>query len=148
MLEPARYFGVRYDAAKSRGHVESYFLKANDPSKRRALWLKATIYAGDRPQSRAVAEAWAIAFDAEKGHVAVKSVVPYERARFSRDAIDVELDGCVLTPNSTHGGIATAERRIEWDLGLTATGAPLVHFPRAWMYEAPFPSSKLVSPLP
>ena len=34
------YVGVRYDEhARAHGHVESYFLKANDPASRRALWI-------------------------------------------------------------------------------------------------------------
>ncbi len=52
---------VRFEPG-SRGHVESYFFKLNDPAGNRALWLKATILArldGSPP----VAEAWAIAFE-------------------------------------------------------------------------------------
>jgi hypothetical protein len=47
--------GVRFGGARDRaaregrgrgqGHVESYFLKANDPHSPRAVWLKTTIYA-------------------------------------------------------------------------------------------------------
>jgi len=32
---------TRFDPASARGHVESHFLKLNDPAGRRALWLKA-----------------------------------------------------------------------------------------------------------
>ena len=45
-------------------HVESYFLRANDPARPRALWVKATVL---QPLSGpAVAEAWFIFFDGEQ----------------------------------------------------------------------------------
>ena len=146
----ATYLGVRYPGrAAQHGHVESYFVKANDPKSRRALWLKSTIYASDRDPRAAVAEAWAIAFDGDAhGHVAVKSTVPFERARFGRRGLDVEVDACVLTKASARGALETAERKVEWDLRFESRGAPLIHFPRASMYEGPFPTSKLVSPMP
>jgi hypothetical protein len=143
--------GVRY-AADGKGHVESYFLKANDPHSRRAIWLKTTIYASGRGTiggpCHAVAEAWAIAFDAERGHVAVKSSVPFDRARFDPRTLDIEVDGVVLRGHETRGAIETGGRRVEWDLALTSDGIPLVHFPHPWMYEGKFPSTKIVSPFP
>jgi len=55
----------------AKGHLESTFVKLNDPSGKRALWVKATIFAptertsGGPPheRGRTVAESWAIAFD-------------------------------------------------------------------------------------
>ena len=72
------------------GHVESYFWRANDPERPRAIWLKATILA---PLSGpAVAERWMIYFDGDTNtHVAKKDTIPFERARFAEDAL--ELDG-------------------------------------------------------
>lgn len=143
-----RYAGVRYRRDARHGHVESYFVKANDPGGRRALWLKATIYAGDRDPSRAVAEAWAIAFDQEEGHVAVKTGVPFAAARFSESEFDVAIDGCTFAERSTRGRVVTGERSVTWDLGLSTIGGPFRHFPLRWMYEAKVPSSKLVSLAP
>jgi len=143
-----RYAGVRYRKGAPHGHVESYFLKANDPDGGRAIWLKATIYASDRDPSRAVAEAWAVAFDRNEGHVAVKTWVPYESARFSTDALDVEIDGATFTERRWQGRVATGERTIAYDLAISDGRAPLVHLPFAWMYETSFPSSKIVSLVP
>jgi hypothetical protein len=144
--------GVRYAPSSPRGHVESYFLKANDPHSRRAIWLKTTIYAAPRAAdgtpSHALAEAWAIAFDGERGHVSVKSSIPFEAARFDRSALDVDVGGVTMNPHESHGTIESGGRAIAWKLALESDGMPLVHFPHAWMYEAKFPSSKLVSPYP
>ena len=73
--------GIRYESARARqGHVESWFLKANDPQSRRAVWLKWTVWAGDRAPTAAIAEAWAVAFSAKSGHVAAKMAVPFGEA--------------------------------------------------------------------
>jgi hypothetical protein len=142
------YAGVRYLPYASNGHVESYFLKANDPNGTRALWLKATIHASDRDPSHAVAEAWAIAFDKVEGHVAAKAGVPYESARFSTDELDVEIDGSTFTGRRWKGRVATGERSIAYDLVISGGGEPLVHLPFAWMYEPSPPSSKIVALVP
>jgi hypothetical protein len=109
---------TRYDPAKldpAKGHLESTFIKLNDPSAPRALWVKLTIFAPTARTSggpayergRTVAEAWAIAFDhtapedADAGppsyrdgparksaaprHVAVKQTIPVEDAHLARE---------------------------------------------------------------
>jgi hypothetical protein len=144
----ADYAGVRYLSGAPHGHVESYFLKANDLEGRRAIWLKATVYASDREPSRAVAEAWAIAFDRDAGNVAVKTGVPYDAARFSRVDLDAEIDGSTFTRSRWKGSVATGEREVAWDVAVSRAQEPLVHFPLRSMYDAPFPSSKLVSLVP
>ena len=143
--------GARY-APGTGGHVESYFLKANDPNARRAIWLKTTIYASGRANgagaAHAVAEAWAIAFDGDRGHVAVKMSLPFERASFDPRGLDVNVGGVVLRPHETHGAIDAGGRKVAWDLSLASDGLPFVPYPHAWMYEGKLPSTKTVSPFP
>ena len=137
---------VRYDPKLRKGHVESYFLKLNDPEGRRALWLKATILASHaRPVE---AEVWAIAFDREEGHAAVKEVVPFEEAAFSKEGFDVKVAGVHFEEGHIVGSIARGDELIEWDLHFDATGAPMVPLAYDWMYTGPFPSSKFVTPHP
>jgi hypothetical protein len=148
--------GVRYDARAAaarasggHGHLESWFLKANDPRGRRAVWLKWTIWAGTRAPGSAVAEAWAVAFGtARAGHVATKTTVPFEAARFSRDGIDATVDGCTLTRESARGRVESGGRVIAYDLRVEPIGSPLVHFPARWMYERALPKQKILSPVP
>lgn len=136
------------------GHVESWFLKANEPGGRRALWLKATVFA--RPQSAdrshapvpPVAEAWAIAFDRERGHVATKTTVPFSTARFAHGTLDVTVDGCELSLGHARGALATGGRKMAWDLSVgPERSAPIVHLPSPTLYATAFPSSKAVTPL-
>lgn len=140
--------GVRYDARAGTAHVESWFLKANDPRGRRAVWLKWTIWAGARAPASAVAEAWAVAFGTARGHVATKTTVPFEAARFSREGIDATIDGCTLTRESARGRVESGGRAIAYELRVEPIGPALVHYPSRWMYERPFPKQKIVSPVP
>jgi len=136
------YDGLRFDPA-SNGHVESYFLKINDPKGERALWVKATILARSSMVAEPVAESWAIAFERGKPPVARKSTVPFSRARFSRGAIDLELPGLSMTSSRVIG----KHEGLSFDLGIEDRSAPLFHYmPR--FYEGRFPSSKLMSPMP
>jgi hypothetical protein len=95
-----------------------------------------------------MAEAWAVAFDRSRGHVATKTSVPLESARFARGTLDVAIDGCELSLGRARGGIASGTRRVDWDLAVGPERAsPILHLPRHALYEAPFPASKLVTPL-
>jgi len=136
------YDGLRFDPA-SNGHVESYFLKINDPKGERALWVKATILARSSMVAEPVAESWAIAFERGKPPIARKSTVPFSRARFSRGAIDLELPSLSMTSSRVIG----KHEGLSFDLGIEDRSAPLFHYmPR--FYEGRFPSSKLMSPMP
>src|SRR5262249_27407600 len=117
MSEGTDWNAVRFDPKARRGHAESYFLKANDPSGDRALWLKATIFAAATEPGRAVAEGWAIAFDRRGGtakHVAVKHTVPFDDASFADHGLAIRwrarpssgadsTEGVEILPGSTRG---------------------------------------------
>lgn len=137
---------TRFEPSTRGGHVESFFLKLNDPEGRRALWIKATILA--RVHGAPVAEAWAIAFDRAGDHVGAKAVVPFGEAYFSRDRLDVRVAELALSAGKIEGSVTSGGRRIDLALTFTTTSAPLVLFPSLRMYEGPLPSSKLVTPYP
>jgi Tocopherol cyclase len=146
----ANLLDLRY---RGGGHVESWFLKANEPGGRRAIWLKNTVFArpdkgGKDAPIPPMAEAWAIVFDRERGHVATKTSIPLDRARFARGSLDVEVDGCELSLGRARGAIAGGTRRLAWDLSVGPERAsPILHLPRASLYEGRFPATKLVTPL-
>ncbi len=146
-----------------KGHLESTFLKLNDPSSPRALWVKLTVFAPTARTSggpayergRTVAETWAIAFDrvgsdaSGSTHVAVKQTVPVEEAKlspgrpFALEVAGVRFDGKRLEGEVVHG-----DATIRFKLVLTPRDeTPFVPFPHASLYRGPFPKSKLVSPI-
>src|SRR5258706_12250433 len=106
---------TRFDPASARGHVESHFLKLNDPAGRRALWLKATIL--KRVGKPPLAEAWAVTFDRELGHAAAKQVVPWESASFAREGLAIRVADVSIGPASTRGALAADGGGIGWDRG-------------------------------
>jgi len=143
--------GVRYDETARHGHVESYFLKANDPAGDRALWVRATFYAPipvpGEPRC-AVAETWAVAFDRTHGHVAAKSGLAYERAEFSASDLGITIDGASYSRTAWRGQVATGDRKVGWDLSIVSIAPALHHLPQAWMYGAQVPGAKLLSITP
>ncbi|MEZ4308254.1 MAG: hypothetical protein R3F14_09445 [Polyangiaceae bacterium] len=136
--------------------MESYFLKANEPGGERALWLRATLFSRASEAGGAVAEGWAIAFGAADGRSTSRSS---RRCRFgglrSRAAgsgcrADEPSEGAVLSlqEGRSKGLIARASTRIAWDLRYEPTRPAFELLPYSWMYGAPFPKSKLVTPAP
>jgi hypothetical protein len=146
---------VRYDPRAPRDHVESYFLKANDPEGTRAVWLRATIFSRASEPGATVAEGWAIAFDrrgGERRNLALKSTLPISRATFDRTRLGVAWSepesAFSLTSGATRGHLTRGPSRIGWELSYDPGGPPLEPLPYSWMYTAPFPKSKLVTPVP
>lgn len=143
---------VRFDPARPPDeHVESYFFKLNDPTGRRALWLKATILA--RRGLPAVAEAWAIAFDRERGHRAAKWVRPIgpawtDEVRFGTAGLDVRVGPARFLSERLEGTLQSAGGELRWGLSYEPGQGPLVPFPFESLYTGGFPRSKLVSPSP
>jgi hypothetical protein len=171
----ARFDPERIDPRK--GHVESTFIKLNDPHAPRALWVKMTVFSptertsGGPPHERGrpVAEAWAIAFDRtadespppsyrEPGaplrtgrarHVAAKQTVPIEQAILTRARpFRLAVAGVSFDGRRLSGEVVHGNARIAFDLELTPRDlAPFVPFPLPAMYRGAFPKSKLVSPI-
>lgn len=140
---------VRYDPARPAGHVESYFIKANSPDGNRALWIKATIFASRTRPHQAVAEAWAVYFERDGQHVAVKQSIPFADAVFSRESLHIEIsDWMRLDPERAHGAIAYGDHKIDFDLRMSGDEPALTLLPTGVMYTGPFPKSKLVTPRP
>jgi hypothetical protein len=142
------YAGARYTPESLHGHVESWFVKANDPSQDRAIWLKWTILAPARAPHVAICETWGIAFSRGGPNVAVKSSFPFSRAKLARTDLDVDVDGTRLDPSGARGAIASGGRRIAFDLAFEVRGGPFFFLPRPWMYQRRFPTSKGSSPIP
>jgi hypothetical protein len=111
-----------------------------------------------QPERAPAAEVWAIAFDRERGHLAIKSTVPLVEvpsARFAiaiaiaRGALDVAVDGCRLTLDRATGALASGRGSIRWDLAIgPPLAAPVQHLAERVLYrDAIPPRTKLVTPL-
>ncbi len=144
---------LRYEGRP--GHVESWFWRANDPDRPRALWLKVTILA---PLSGpALAESWFVWFDGEKrrllGH---RTTVPFSEASFGAGAeprllaagFDIETSPI----GRARGALRASFGEAAFDLSVAPERSPIAE-PLALLRgkalrEGPFPRSKLLTPLP
>lgn len=139
---------VKYVDGNPEGHVESYFLKANDPTGPRAVWIKFTVFAPRGRPDQAAAEAWAIVFDGEtKKHVVVKESHPVATAELGRDRVLFRTGRASLEHGRTRGTVEGDGHEVEWDLAFTTDAPPLHHLPAEWLYGAPLPA-KLLTPHP
>ncbi len=139
-------YAVRWDPNDRGGHVESFFLKANDPDGDRAVWIKFTIYSpiGGVPT---VGEVWAILFDGDGEHVAAKETYPISEMRLGPGDVGLALSDCSLEPGHTTGVLrAPDSTELRWDLRYDSSVNPLYPLPMEWMYTAPFPKFKTLSP--
>ncbi len=139
---------ARWLPGQREGHYESFFQRANHPTRPLAFWIRYTLFSPAGDPARGVGELWAIYFDGETGeHVAVKREVPIARASFDRARFAVRVDDATLGPAALRGAVAQAPHRIAWDLRYRGTEAPLLLFPAA-LYEARLPRAKSLVGVP
>ncbi len=143
--DPQNLHFTRYRPGQTEGHYESFFLRANHPSRPFAFWIRYTIFSPkDRPE-KAIGELWAVYFDGEQAnHTAAKKEVPIDQCRFSNHALEVYIGGAVLNENSLKGGI---DSTISWELDYSGERDPVYDFP-AGFYHGAFPKAKALVSLP
>jgi hypothetical protein len=114
---------------RNPGRYESHYLRAVDPARPRGAWIRHTTH--QRPGEAATGALWCTVWDAEAGP-------PY--------VVKQSLPGPPPAPFTARA--EALGRAAAWDLAAAGEGPPLRHLPRAWMYRAPLPRTKLTSPLP
>lgn len=139
------------------GHVESYFVRANHPTRPLAVWLKATVFAPLK--GPAVAESWFIWFDGERGTTfAHKQTQPFSAAAFTGDgAKELAIQAAGLSfqlraQGSARGTVTspegTARLELSWTRDESPLGQPLSILPWRVLRSGPFPKAKLLTPFP
>lgn len=138
---------AEYRPGDASGHYESWYLRANHPSRPLAFWIRYTIFApaGDsvRP-GEAVGQLWAVLFDGESGrHTVAQCDMPMNQCVFSAEAFDVRVGAPTLGPDGAHGSVG----EISWELGYSGTSEPLLLLEPA-RYRSRLPKAKTLVPLP
>jgi hypothetical protein len=133
-------------------HVESWFVRTNDPAGPRALWLKATVLV--RADGTSVAEAWCSVFDGDRA-AAFRQTLPLTEATFDPDgsssvgplALRLGADD-----GSSRGELASERGTVRWDLTFArhpgALGEPMCLLPSRRLVDGGFPRNKLLTPFP
>ena len=132
----------RYRADDRAGHYESYFQRANHPTRPLAFWIRYTIFSpADRPGD-GIGELWAIWFDGEADRItAVKREVPLAECSFDGSALAVQMPGARLDAANLIGTAQLGAHTIGWDLSYRGDDPPLLLLPRA-LYGGSFPKAK------
>lgn len=135
---------TQYDPARSQGHYESFYLRANHADRPLAFWLRYTIFSPTSRPEHARGELWAVVFDGEAGsHAHAKVDVPLADCRFSTTSFDVRVAGAALDGSGLHGTAGD----ISWRLRYSGTERPLYLLPHR-LYRGGFPKAKSLVPLP
>lgn len=133
---------TRYRSGQSAGHYESFFQRANHPTRPLAFWIRYTIFSPQDHPEDAVGELWAIYFDGEaQRHVAVKAEVPFTECTFKTDGFRVDVGNARLAPGLLVGSATSGEHTVSWTLAFSGGTEPLFMLP-VEMYDAPFPQAK------
>jgi hypothetical protein len=134
------------DLPRGRGHYESFYLKAVAPEGGRAVWIRETFHR--RPGEEATAAVWMTWFDAERERpLALKRQVGEDGVSVPPSGY-IRVDGCELGPEGSRGEVVAGDVSAAWDLRFEDRAEALRHLPAEWMYRAPLPRTKLLSPHP
>jgi hypothetical protein len=139
---------ARYRAGQGAGHYESFFVRANHPTRPLAFWIRYTIFSPQQRPEQAVGELWAIYFDGEaRQHAAAKTELPFAQCAFSNTALDVRIGEASLRPGTLAGAAGPAGQGISWNLSYRGDAPPLFLLPFK-LYTASLPRAKSLVALP
>jgi hypothetical protein len=131
---------------RKHGHYESLYIKASRPEGGLGVWIRHTVH--KRPRAEPTASLWFTLFDAEaSGPVAAKATFPSTELS-AGDGAYIRIDDAVLEPGRARGQISVEGTEASWELTFNDDAEPLRHLPYGWMYRAPLPRTKFLSPYP
>jgi hypothetical protein len=127
------------DVPARAGHYESFYLKLCHPVEPLGAWIRYTVH--KRPGAAPTGSLWFALFSPD-GPRAAKLTVPDPES----GAGDwLRVGEARIGADGASGSI---EDGVSWELALEAAEEPLFHLPAGWMYRAPLPRTKLLSPAP
>src|SRR5688572_23239335 len=87
----------------SKGHYESYFLRANHPSRPLALWVRYTMFHA-KGAAEADGELWCMWFDGEKNRIETAyRALPFNQCRFATDAFAIAVGDATVDDRALQG---------------------------------------------
>jgi hypothetical protein len=147
-LSLAQWNGSRYDPSSGSGHYESWFQRANHPTRPLAFWIRYTIFSPKGRPDDAFGEVWAIYFDGERQrNVAVKESVPLARCRFSRRDLEARIGLATLNTFHLEGRARSRKHTMRWQLDY-AGDEPAVFLLPQRLYDRAFPPAKSLVGVP
>src|SRR3954449_12135988 len=118
---------------------ESWYLKASHPTEPLGVWIRYTTHQkDDGPETGSL---WFTLFGPEP---TATKVTPGPEALSRGGGAFIRIGDSTFSQGHVEGSALGAS----WDLTYTSTEPELRHLPKGWMYTAPVPKTKLVSPSP
>jgi hypothetical protein len=143
---------AHFDPARMTGHYESFYQRANHPTRPLAFWIRYTVFSPAGRPGDAIGELWAVLFDGDTGqHAVAKQEYPIGLCEFRRDEFSVRVGDNELGPGRLFGacsgsGHGSADA-LSWDLGYDGDSPPLFLLPQR-LYRGGFPKAKSLVPCP
>jgi len=134
---------LRYRQGQSRGHYESYFIRANKPDDSKAFWIRYTIFSPHHKPEKALGEIWAVYFDANQQPIAAKEEFPIGQCVLNSSNFDLKIGSNSLDNIHARGKALD----LSWDLSYKSIDKPLFFLPIDF-YDLPFPKAKSLVPQP
>ncbi|MGK5094338.1 hypothetical protein WDW89_20270 [Deltaproteobacteria bacterium TL4] len=133
---------IRFNSGEKGGHYESYFQRANHPTRPLAFWIRYTIFCPKGNPEEALGELWSIYFDGEQNRItAAKEEFPIEQCTFSKTGLNAKIKGSVLYDGHLKGGATSRGNTLGWDLNFKGEAPPLLLLDESY-YEKGFPKAK------
>jgi hypothetical protein len=132
------------DVARSNGHYESFYLRASHPTEPLGVWIRHTIH--KPPGGDPTGSVWFTLFEADGPQASKLTVGP--EAVAVPDGGYVSVGESTITPGRATGSATSDQLSPSWDLTFEAGAPAFHHLPRGWMYRAPVPRTKTLSPHP
>lgn len=141
-LSASNWNGSRFRREDRSGFYESYFQRANHPTRPLAFWIRYTAFSPRGLPEAARGELWAIYFDGETNRtIAVRETIPISNCTFSPTHLSVQIGDATLTDDSVRGRAASGSHVIEWALEYAGNDPPLLLLPQN-LYAGGFPKAK------
>jgi len=130
------------------GHYESFFVRANHPTRPLAFWIRYTIFSPKSHPENALGELWAVFFNGETNkHTTTKQEFPLADCLFDTTAFSIQIGNAKLVPNFLQGAINSKGYTLSWELSYDGDSPPLLLLPFN-LYEGKFPAAKSLVSLP
>src|SRR4051812_10503400 len=128
------------EVAPGKGHYESFYLRAFDPASPRGVWIRYTVH--KRPGAEPRGSIWFTWFD--------RSADGPTASKVTLDEVGAGPDHYIHVGAGRFepGHVTGSTGGFEWDLRFDSSEPAYMHLPRSWMYRAPIPRTKLLSPYP
>ena len=118
---------------------ESWYLKASHPTEPLGVWIRYTTH--QKPGGPESGSLWFTLFGPEPQ---ATKVTPGPEALSRGDGAFIRIAESVFAD----GRVTGAANEASWDLTFEHPEPELRHLPKDWMYSAPIPRTKLVTPFP